>query len=550
MTRFVCSYNYSIEQEININPYAKKDIGIELYSLNIVQNTREMNFAYAKRKMKNKELTRYVIVFTDKLNAESFGRKLETIFEEFWQREILNVIIVFWTNELKCFTYTPFDEITLIPLSINETDPKQLFYDKTRNLNGHEIRLGMLSDTERCEIVETKTQTKFKGLDGLLVSLIMKQMNATFKLIQPLDGANLGEKFPNGSSNGIFALFKYGAIDMSFNARFFRAQDFRDTIEATRTIGRDNLCILVPRAGISLNLDNIFDTFEPPIWILIIVALPIYSLFFYVYYHRAHHGGSGSGGGLSRTFDSFSHIMLRLYGWNLNQPYMTSPNTVLAKLLFGLWIIYSAVITNWYCSNLTTVLMVRPRLPDIATLQQLERSNYHIITQHRYSVLINKFLMESNEHNDLLRRIHSDTNHHIHQRILNKDTAHAYAEKEHIIRYLMLTGHLFEIYSQMKECPVPFINVYAMSYGSPYKGRVDWILSQALDYGIIDLWLDMGLHREKMNQFHQHGHKRSHNTQHGSISISHLQTAFYILLFGCIVSLLVFIGEINMAKRN
>lgn len=535
---FCFRYNDSEEKAIDINPYEQQDIGIELYSLSIVRNVQEVNWSYIKKKMKNKELTRYAIVVTNKMLLESYERKLRQIFAEFWQRQILNVIIIFWTNELNCFTYSPFVEGNLIPLNVSETESERLFFDKLKNLNGHEIRIGLNIEPERSTITRIGNVTKMSGIDGDFGTLIMARMNATFRIFEPLDGLDLGETFENGSANGIFAMLKKDKVDMSFNARFFRFKMFRGAIEPTVTLGRDDVCILVPRTGISLNLDNIFDAFELPVWILFIAALPIYALFFQ-FYHRKRRS--------FRTLHSFSHTFLRLFGWTTNQPYMYSPRTTLAKVVFGLWILYSAFITQWYNSNLTSYLMVKPRLPDITTLQQLEQSNYQIFTQLRYSSLLDDMVNKTNQYQNLFKRLHNDTIEQFVNRTLSKDTSYAYAHKEHLIRYLMLKGHLFDTFALMRECPVPFITVYGLSYGSPYKGRINWIMSQARDSGIINYWLGIGIHRDKMNQFR---HFVSPSEHHVPISISHLQTSFYILLFGCIISLLVFLYEINLAKRH
>lgn len=88
---------------------------------------------------------------------------------------------------------------------------------------------------------------------------------------------------------------------------------------------------------------------------------------------------------------------------------------------------------------------------------------------------------------------------------------------------------------------------YALAYGSPYKGRVNWILSQSQDCGIIDHWLDIKSHIDKLIQAR---HQKSTSEHNAAISIFHLQSAFYILFFGCIVSFLVFIFEIKLAKRG
>lgn len=200
-------------------------------------------------------------MFTEQLSPDSYTRKLENIFNEFWEREVLNVIVIFWTEKLKCFTYTPFGNSILIPLNTNETDPKRSFYDKINHLMGHEIRIGMFNDPQRARIVQIGDEPKLRGFDGGFGGMVMKRMNATFKIIQPLDGANLGEFFSNGSSNGIFGLLKTIYVDMSFNARFYRMQHFRGIIEPTVISGRGDLCIMVPWTDFSLNLDSMFDTF-------------------------------------------------------------------------------------------------------------------------------------------------------------------------------------------------------------------------------------------------------------------------------------------------
>lgn len=517
-----------------INPYEKHDIGIELFSLNILRNPRELNLSYIKKKMKNKEFTRYAIVFTDKLSLASSKIELKGIFAEFWERGVLNVIIVFWTNELNVFTYTPFDESFLVSLNVSEFQPDLLFYDKTKNLNGDELKVGMFYEPQRAKILQTDNTIKLQGIDGRFTKMVMKSMNATLKLIEPMDEANLGELFPNGSTSGVFAQFQNGIIDMSFNARFFRMKHFRDIIEPTLTIGRDDLCILVPRSGISLNLDNIFDVFELTIWILIIASLPIYAFVFYLYDRK------------NQSFRkpiSFIHALLRLFGWNLNQPYMQSPKSILAKFMLGIWITYSALITNFYNSNLTSYLMVKPPLSDITTLQQLAQSNLQILTLQKYTNLINEFLNSS--YPNLLGRCQSVDTLELYTHIVSRDKSYAYAHKEHVLRYALRKGRLFDTFSQMHECAVPFIDVYALRLGSPYKGRVNWILSQAQETGIIDHWLEIGLHRQKMNQAHR---QKSQGDQHVPISISHLQSTFYILLLGCVASFLVFLCEISFAN--
>lgn len=510
-----------------------------MYSVNVVRNAKELNLSYVKKKMKNKEYTRYVIVFTEKMPSNFIRGEVKEMFKIFWQREVLNAIIIFWTDQLNCVTYTPFGEQFVQRLNVSETRTEQLFYEKAKNLRGHVLRLGMFFEPQRANITKVDGKTTMSGIDGGVASMIIRRMNATLQLIRPKDGAELGEIFPNKSSNGIFALLKNDVVDASFNARFYRMSYFHGSIEPTLTLGRDDLCILVPRTGISLNLDNIFDAFELPVWTFAIIALPVYAFFFHVYF------GKWRG---YRKSHSLSHSFLRLFGWNLNQPYMRPPKTTLTKILLGLWITYSAVITTWYNSNLTSYLMVKPRLPDIDTLEQLKQSNYHILTMPRYADVMSEFLINLSGHQRLMGRVHSvEHEHKWYERIFARDTSFAYANQAHIMRFVLSKGNLFDTFAQTKECAVPFLNVYALSYGSPYKGRVNELLSLVRDCGVIDHWMDMKSHMEKLNQVR---HQKSASEQHVAISIAHLQSTFYILFIGCAVSCLVFLYEIYKAKQK
>lgn len=114
--------------------------------------------------MKNKEYTHYAIVFTEKITLDSFDNVLKQIFNEFWERQVLNVIVVFWTNKLNCFTYSPFGKHFLISFNVNETNPERLFYDKTINLNGHKLKVGMFSEGQRAKISYINKKPIMKGI--------------------------------------------------------------------------------------------------------------------------------------------------------------------------------------------------------------------------------------------------------------------------------------------------------------------------------------------------------------------------------------------------
>lgn len=276
-----------------------------------------------------------------------------------------------------------------------------------------------------------------------------------------------------------------------------------------------------------------------PVWILIVIALPLYTFIVEVYLER-HHS--------ARNTPTYGRTLIRFFGWNLNQPCQRLPDVTHAKCLFCIWIIYSFVITSFYSGNLTSYLLFRPRLPDIGNLKELEQSDYKILTIDRYTDLITEMTVGDRSFAGRVD-IRSPSDFYQHLRV--KDTKYAYANKHHINAYILNFEQLHETYVEVDECIVPYINVYALSYGSPYKGRINSILQRIQSAGIYDLWIKVGMRKATFRRIRR-TLKRHPQTDNSEIplSIYHLQTAFYLWFFGCILSTCVFCAETLYAKLN
>lgn len=120
--------------------------------------------------MQNKESLRFAILFTEKLDANEANQQLDGIFRELWNRKVLNIIIIFWTTQLRCVTYSPFDEHFLIPLNVTETRADRLFFDKLSNMNGQPLKVGLFFEPSRAEFKESNfnSSTDLKHMKGLL----------------------------------------------------------------------------------------------------------------------------------------------------------------------------------------------------------------------------------------------------------------------------------------------------------------------------------------------------------------------------------------------
>lgn len=88
-------------------------------------------------------------------------------------------------------------------------------------------------------------QVHVRKYSGFLNSLWDFQ-NSSIELHQP-DNENLGGLFPNGSASGILKYLLDESVDVGLNARFFRYKIFQGRVEVTPTVGRDDVCVIVPR---------------------------------------------------------------------------------------------------------------------------------------------------------------------------------------------------------------------------------------------------------------------------------------------------------------
>lgn len=516
--------------------FEKEDASIRMFHLNIVQNPNHVNLSYVKYRFPDKHRSHFVILFEQPLN--DYVSVLPKIFEGFWKREVLKALIVFWSTDLSVITYTPFGEEYLVSIPIENTSLMDLFPDKARDMNGHPLKVSLFFEETRAIFnrnFHNDQLDSITGTDGLLTQLMIRRMNATLVLIQPNDGADIGEFMKNGNITGSMGQIANSMVDVSFNTRFLRIVQFKRKVEPTVTNGRDDICILVPKAGFASSVSNLFRSFSPPLWISTILAVPIF-IFIYKLFCI---------GSKEKAIVSWNDIVFNVIAWNLLQTNSKLPKRWVVRILIGTWAMYTLLITSSYGGNLTSNLLFRRMMPDINTIKQLDQSNYQLITFDRYTDLINNFLNQTN-YKRLKKRIKPMTQQEFYEMIDKNDTRYAYANKYHInfkLYNTRLNGGR-QIFHNMPECPVPYVVIYGMRYGSPYKQRINYILRQAQEAGFIDYWDNKDKKKISGKRSLQSGGSEALVP----LSILHLQSAFFIYFIGLALSIVYFFYE-TFGKR-
>lgn len=514
-----------------------------------------INLSYVDEMSADKYNSHFIVVVERALeasngndrNADAWAR---LAFEQFWQKQVYNALIIFAqytsnavlldsaTNpQMRVLTFNPFrsDNGGLIEISASVIDYAQLFWDKAQNLYGHPFRVSLFAEPTRAKFDSTGTEL-IGGTDALLTKLMVKRMNATLVLLPPDDGFDIGEFLHGGGATGSLAQVLSGAVHVSFNTRFLRLSQFKGKIQITYTNGRDDICFLVPKAGYASNVYNIFRAFSPTVWFMTLGALLAVPLAFAVL-HR-----------VQREPQPLHHVFLSFYSWHLAQPIIRLPEHWATKLLIAVWILYCLLITSSYQGNLTSNLVLRPTLPEINTIRQLDNDpGLEILTFGRYVQLLLSFMNSTDEYKRLPHSIRSVSTGDELERMVNAhDRRYAYANKQHINAYLVRRkGNIVNnrpLYHRMDECPVPFLVAYALRIGSPYLWRVNVLLRQAQENGLIGLWESQA--EETLLAGEHHG------TGDGPVALTldHMQSPFYILGLGLVLALVGLLVELGVFR--
>lgn len=460
--------------------------------------------------------------------------KLSEIFDDLWKSNSINTLIVYWNRTVTGVTYTPFQKSKLIFIQGNELHRiKSIMEKRVHNLNGHPLKVTAFFDESRLRFdkININNVTALDGSDGLLGRLVLERMNATLNMSIPNDNQEIGELYPNGSSSGCLGALVYGKADIGFNIRFYRWDQFEGKVEATIANGRDDICFLVPRHGKSTDIANIFRPFSFELWIAVVVAVLCYPIVFHLFTIRDKHRRS------------FFHNLLQFLAYVLQQPGHFNIKSHIRTFLVCIWMFSGLYMSYMYQGKLSGTLIIQKDAPNFNTFEELATSELTFCSLERYHRQIAHFFRAeryAGKLEPIIKRMINVSVEQLYEKIRELNSSLAFANKYHINIHMKrkLTKNSNIFYHQVEKCPIPYMAVYGLGYGSIYKTRIDSILRRAQESGIIEFW-DRDLKvKEQITQSKLHA-----GNGNVPFTLEHLQTAFYVYCLGLIAALVVFISE-------
>lgn len=531
-------YSRNVRQT-DIDDNFKKTVIVKV----VAEPSHDPKLSFLKRRSGDKHYTYVLVVYEAIMNSTQPW--LEKLLRKYsFEYNIFNMATIFLLNaeshqnnnrsnefELNMYTYSPYDERT-VHFNNSIYLKEDLFYDKTLNFYGKPFRVSLFPEEVRAVM---KGPNEIYGLDAFMVELLTRKLNASLVLLPSPDKEEYGNPTAPNNASGTLGQVVREEVDIQLNSRFLRLDLFynNNIAEPTRTIGRDDMCILVPKSGYVPTLVTFFNSLKLSIWILILVIIIPFTIAFRAF-AKYEWKNSRSDGYCTKVhyFD-----MVRFY---FNQVLPKVPDTLKLRVIIIHWIFYCFLITNIFQSCLTTSFTVKNLEKEINTIDDMSKSDYQIIAAIDYAKLIKRYLNVTTGVNrtELTDKLLPMEWFQYNQFIGNNNINYAYANKHHMINYyanVKLQNNI-PLYHAARECPVPFLACYILPFGSPLLKRINNIIGRLENAGIFRYWErkmkadDVAIHLE-----------RTEGTPE-RLGFDKM-FAFYFLLFGWAISFLAFLGE-------
>lgn len=424
-----------------------------------------------RKKSSEKGLKHFLTIYETSVVSKSSMTDLLAM--HFWQFNILNSIIIFWSTELNVFTYFPFNK-KLIQLSNHSLETDLLFPEKLTNLEKYRVRLAWYNELDRSNMI---TKDFHGGPDALLFYEIFQRINATIVDVNVPYGQGNGFLVNNTNGTGTLGTILADEADVAINIRYYENRYLDGAlVEMTYPRERDDLCLLVPYLD---HLDKL--SFQDNSYLLGLFNIVVGIILTRIY--RLMDNMS-----IYKNVPKIKSIWLYFLHWSTFYGSTTQlPTNISQRVLIIFWIVYSFILNTIYSSvifsQLATVIDNR-----INTVSELERFNLTIATAENMSNVIAEYFGDEKHKvfvNNLVNYDNVEEYVNIVWNLSDSTSKTAYAGQYHFVNFAQYTTPHYYV---MSECPVPFLITYIVQYGSPYLEHINEKMSYLIQGGLFDKW--------------------------------------------------------------
>jgi hypothetical protein len=490
---------------------------------------------------------------------------IANIFETLWSEKILEAILVFsfavrgqcnkdtnnyssLSSNIQAATYNPFKIFNRINYitNISNLEPKtkdlKVIFPSLSDLHGYPLRVSIFPALLSAVPIlgPSGKVERFEGCDGHTVATLAQYMNATVILVPQRDSTLFGIKSKNGTIMGASGDVAYGRADIASNSQYMKIG--WSELEYTYPHDANNLGILVLKSKRVPQFRNIFLPFPTRLWIVLICTAILTTI---CWYFIRKYGKVSVKKRMIKVsiIEAFFDVLRSFISGTLN----TIPTSIVERVFIITWVLVGIIITNTFQGSLTSYIAVPKYLPEINTLQELDTSGLGIFV----SPAIESYLtLDKNDKImvNLWRKFKTKRHHSLTASCLNLKEDMAELLNDYSSRYYLRSKQYikegYPLLHRVRQNVLSIYSVYGVPRHSPFLPRFNTIISRTVESGLQTKWNGESSHNALLN-----GSifvvSRFQAADPTPLSLSHLQTAFYLLIFGLFCSTVIFILQLK-----
>lgn len=511
----------------------------------IAWNERHLHLAIQKNSKRVIPDSRaiYFVCFVKNFSS-SQKYSIKSLLPTFWRKyNVFNAMaIVLCSKKSRIFIFDPFyyenntwGIVKKFKLTTIAEDPNKPF-EFMNNFNGYPLKVSLFErkPTVLSEIPRAlrdsriysylKSYGGYGGVDGCVLASLASSLNFSIK-IKKISNGQYGSVY-HKKATGSLGDVVYKRVDISANGRFMVPYGI-DDFEFTTPVSNDILCPVVPKSERISKWKMLFHGFYLETWMTIlgIVFLCIVAWYFFKCKN-------------SRRINEFQIAFFEIYGLLLNVP-IRLPLKLSQRIFIASFLAFNVIITSIFQGTLVQSFTTVSYYADINTLIQLEKSNLHIAT----SLPVFK-----NDQSETMKKLHKrviDLNvSSLEQAAFSRNVAAMERKQDaDFIIHTKFTKNGTPLLHVMSECPYSYFIAYIVPKGSPFLPKFNKVILDFFESGLLTKW-----YKDFVDAIILESLFTKQDNHPKPFALEDIQTAFYLLILGYIIAILIFLGEIVVRK--
>ncbi|XP_018374119.1 PREDICTED: uncharacterized protein LOC108768249 isoform X1 [Trachymyrmex cornetzi] len=460
-------------------------------------------------------------------------------------------------------TYNPFIKVNnsvwgrveIINVTTAEEASKMLShltYHRTKNMNGYALKVGYFKDKAKSIAKPIKGQSitrysyadVFKEFDEKMLNTIAQDMNFQIEYVYPADNKWFGSQLFNGTYVGAIGDIVYGRTDICFISFFVKKYSIspKEDVDFSTYVDFDRICMVVPKATKIPKGIRIYHFFPLSIWIcLMLTHIFTYLIWYFLQVFTP------------KRKRSLRATIYRSFLLNAGCP-QKLPNTNAERILLSGVFLVNVTLVGIFNGILYNSFAYDMYYPDIDSLHDLDVSGLPISYS---SVSLVDLFDDDNDvklttMQNLRKKLQSNENGVISTAHYRNTSAFARERYFPVISEELADADGGPLLHLIKECPGKFYLSYLLPKNSIFNEKVNTLIDHLNQAGLPSLWYQCIVNafdiRKKLLSKEILVRKKKKTGSFVPFNLADMQSSFYILLIGLLISTIVFFHEKGWLK--